>query len=463
MPLSNEFELVQVSSITVPSDRQRKNIKSSKVDALAGSIKRNGLLHPIVIKRDCTLVAGERRLLAHIKLGREKIPVHWFDELDQFEAAAIELEENLRRVDLTWKEICLATLQYHEVREKSDSTWTRAATSEALGLSLQHTSKLCSLAKALKSGNELVTIATNMDMAYNSIQRSRQRAVQTELAQVDLTILEVKGETKEASSKPIDTPPEETTAPEAKSPNKILNREFIEWAEAYSGRRFNFLHCDFPYGIKLNTTTYNGSQAWKKYPDSKEIYFALLDCLCTNVEKLLFPSAHLMLWFSMNYYCETVNALEKAGFAVNPYPLFWHKDRGIVPDPKRGPKRVYETALLASLGDRMVIRSPLNAMYHVVNKERHISTKPKAVLHHFFRMLVDGSTEMLDPTCGSGTALAAAIGLGAKRVVGIDVEQEHCETSSIMLEEAERRGLVSVVEDETDKERLDRESGDFPI
>jgi ParB-like chromosome segregation protein Spo0J len=45
------------------------------IAALARSIEEIGLLHPIVIKPDRTLIAGERRLMAFEQLGRETIPV----------------------------------------------------------------------------------------------------------------------------------------------------------------------------------------------------------------------------------------------------------------------------------------------------------------------------------------------------------------------------------------------------
>jgi DNA modification methylase len=54
----------------------------------------------------------------------------------------------------------------------------------------------------------------------------------------------------------------------------------------------------------------------------------------------------------------------------------------------------------------------------------HVSIKPEPVLKHFFRMLVDEHTRLLDPTCGSGTALRAAEGLGAKNSLGIEADAE---------------------------------------
>jgi ParB-like chromosome segregation protein Spo0J len=45
------------------------------IAALAASIRDIGLMHPVVIKPDRTLIAGERRLMAFKQLGRDVIPV----------------------------------------------------------------------------------------------------------------------------------------------------------------------------------------------------------------------------------------------------------------------------------------------------------------------------------------------------------------------------------------------------
>ena len=141
----------------------------------------------------------------------------------------------------------------------------------------------------------------------------------------------------------------------------------------------------------------------------------------------------------MNNYSETIEKLTSAGFMMNPFPLIWYKDRGLIPDPRRGPRRVYETVLHGSLGDRKIIRSTPNVSYHKVQKEAHISTKPQDMLQPFFRMFCDELTEMLDPTCGGGTALAPARSLGAKRVVGLDIEEDFVEASRLACQHARRR------------------------
>ena len=49
-----------------------------------------------------------------------------------------------------------------------------------------------------------------------------------------------------------------------------------------------------------------------------------------------------------------------------------------------------------------------------------MSEKSLAMLSHFFRMLVDDSTRMIDPTCGSGNAVKAAANAGASFVLGLE-------------------------------------------
>src|SRR5262245_60128149 len=104
---SGSFRSVPTASIRVNRDeRQRREIEG--IDVLADSIRRLGLIHALVITRDGVLVAGERRLHALKQLGWDKVPVQYIDEVDPHTLRAIELEENIKRRDLTWQDQCRA-------------------------------------------------------------------------------------------------------------------------------------------------------------------------------------------------------------------------------------------------------------------------------------------------------------------------------------------------------------------
>ena len=79
--------------------RHRKDM--GDIDGLATSIFEHGLLHPVVIQPDGTLIAGERRLRAFQWLGRTEIPVTVVD-IDEPENGGAA--ENFDRKDFTLSE-----------------------------------------------------------------------------------------------------------------------------------------------------------------------------------------------------------------------------------------------------------------------------------------------------------------------------------------------------------------------
>ncbi len=86
---------IPLSSIVI-GDRVRKDL--GDIGSLAESIRRHGLLHPIVVKTDMTLVTGRRRIEAARLLGWEKIPATRIDVEDLLSA---EHDENSERKNFT--------------------------------------------------------------------------------------------------------------------------------------------------------------------------------------------------------------------------------------------------------------------------------------------------------------------------------------------------------------------------
>jgi ParB/RepB/Spo0J family partition protein len=80
--------------------RHRRDL--GDIDSLARSIADVGLLHPIVIRKDGVLIAGERRLTACKQLGWSEIPV---TVVDLGEIVRGELAENAERKDFLPSEI----------------------------------------------------------------------------------------------------------------------------------------------------------------------------------------------------------------------------------------------------------------------------------------------------------------------------------------------------------------------
>lgn len=398
---------IPIDSVWVDrATRQRREV--SGVEELAASIARTGfLIHPITIRRSGELVAGERRLMACRSLGWTAIEVQFLEDLDELSLHLVELEENLARINLTWQDECAAIEKYHTLQKTADPSWTAAKTADALGVTEQSVGQKLLVAKELATGgNKLLAEADKFSTARNIATRASERRRAATIDQVF-----------------------ESSAPKEEKPAvPLLNEDFNDWLARYSDPlRFNLIHCDFPYGVGMHRSDQGSGKEFDTYIDTRDVYFALLDSLAHGMDRVVAPSAHLIFWFSMDYYGDTVDRLTKMGWRVNPFPLIWHKSDniGILPDANRGPRRIYETALFASRGDRLIVRAVSNVVsFPGRDKEIHMNEKPVEMLSKFLEMVCDENSFVLDPTAGSANALKAAQRLGAAKVLGLERDPE---------------------------------------
>jgi len=98
----------------VVKKRIRKDV--GDVSSLAESIRRFGLINPIVINKRNVLVAGRRRLEAIRNLGWRTVNATIIDSPDELTKLEFELEENLHRRDLSLEEIAKANDRIRKLR-----------------------------------------------------------------------------------------------------------------------------------------------------------------------------------------------------------------------------------------------------------------------------------------------------------------------------------------------------------
>ncbi len=83
----------------------RTKFEESKLDELAASIKKNGIIQPIAVRKSkkasepYEIVAGERRWLAAQKAGLHEVPITILD-LNDSETLEVAIVENIQREDL---------------------------------------------------------------------------------------------------------------------------------------------------------------------------------------------------------------------------------------------------------------------------------------------------------------------------------------------------------------------------
>ncbi len=134
---------VKISLVEPNKNQPRKNFDAEKLEALAQSLRENGMIQPIVVTKASggryTIVAGERRWRAAKLSGFSEVPVIVKDYSDQT-VTEVALIENLQREDLNpieealgYKNLCdLYGLTQEEVSTKVGKSRSAVANSMRL-------------------------------------------------------------------------------------------------------------------------------------------------------------------------------------------------------------------------------------------------------------------------------------------------------------------------------------------
>ena len=120
---------VKIEDITV--NPGRRAVSQDGIEELAFSIEQIGLLHPITLTEDYTLVAGLHRLEAAKSLGWSEIECT-ISDLDDLTAQLAELDENFARTNLSPLELGDFLKRRKEIYEELYPE-TKAGVSQAIG------------------------------------------------------------------------------------------------------------------------------------------------------------------------------------------------------------------------------------------------------------------------------------------------------------------------------------------
>lgn len=125
---------LDINLIQPNPDQPRINFKKEELEELAESIKKNGLLQPILVRKDgdvYQIIAGERRWQACKLLGLEKVPVR-IKEANDEESIILALIENIQRSDLNPIEEAYG---YRRMMERGKMTQSQIAQAVSKGRS----------------------------------------------------------------------------------------------------------------------------------------------------------------------------------------------------------------------------------------------------------------------------------------------------------------------------------------
>ena len=417
------MNFVHHSLITISPNRQRREFKATELNDLVESITKHGLFHAIVLRKEndaWVLVSGERRLRAMqdiwalggtfrydgMEVVAEQVPFVNHGELSALDAEEAELEENIRREDLTWAERAEAVLRLNNLRDGQAQARGLPRPSVAdLALEVRGSSHgkfqestRRELIVARHLDNPEVRAAKTVDEAYKVLKRSEEASKNAALAASV-------GATFSSRS------------------HTAIQADALSWLVECPDESFDVILTDPPYGMGADEFGDSGGKAVGAhgYADDEEGHTLILTAAANNFYRIAKPQAHLYVFCDIDWFSDWKMGMEESGWWVHRTPIIWHKPQASrIPwaEPPCGPQRKWEMILYAVKGKRPMTRiAPDLVSYNPDTNLGHSAQKPVNLFIDLLSRSVRPGDTVIDPFAGTGTLIPAAHELKCRATV----------------------------------------------
>jgi ParB/RepB/Spo0J family partition protein len=395
-----------VADIVVTEDRFRE-ADPKKVEEIAQSFLIYGQLQPIIVRINpdgkIELVAGLHRLRAKQANGDPTIAGVLRDEVDEIFLREIELEENIRRQEMHWKERESAIATLHKLKVQRDPTWGLTQTSAIAGNPGKE-----AVSEALRITNMMalfpeIAKAKNKNQALNWIRQKAKSIVRAKDVKDNKIDYEFIGK-------------------------KILLGDSVELIKEIPDESFHAVITDPPFGIGYDSRKSGTSGSLSAYEDTPENYRRLLS-MAPDIYRVIKPDGWLIWFFGISWYEDCKRAFRDAGFTVDEIPVVWDRSEGraFTTEPERYFGRGYDVALHCIKGNPGVVepgKPNIIRIAPVQTADREaLVERPVELYAEFIKRLTIKGQTVADFFVGSGSCPSAAAALG-RDFFGIELDPE---------------------------------------
>jgi DNA modification methylase/ParB-like chromosome segregation protein Spo0J len=461
--------LAKYEDIVILDNRQRQEFEANAMQELFQSIERNGLMHCPVMRESCgqlVLVAGERRLKTMNDMWALGVTVRYngsiippgmvpyttLGELSEIEAEEAELDENMKRKDLTWQEQAAAVDRLMKLRQKKYAAAvakveTQVKIDAPTATPEQAQDMVATLLASMEAAPPTAaTIARELnpdsakgktDGELGSLQGNvrKQLIVAQHLDNPAVAAAKSTDEAFKILKKQEEQ--QKNIALAAKvgasfnsSVHKALNINCLDWMEDEANHgTVDVILTDPPYGMGADNFGDAGGKLTgieHHYDDSYESWLGLMKRWVPLTFAVTKPQAHAYVFCDIDNFPKLKELFRDAGWYVFRTPLIVHKtNSGRVPLPESGPRRQYEVLLYAIKG-----KMPVTHIYPDVIPSQadenmsHGAQKPVMVYQNLLQRSVRPGMTVADFFSGSGTIFPACHTMRVK-ALGIEMNPEY--------------------------------------
>lgn len=412
--------LLNINTIEIPEDRQRFEGADKHIKELVESISRDGLINPITVTKDRRLVAGFCRLSAVRLLSAEgrgfvydgvqvppgQIPVLLASSEEPRILFRIELEENLRRKNLSPAENAKAIARLHEFFKEQFPTWSQQDTADKL---VEH-DVVKEPTTAAKDVSRNLLIASFADDEDVRSAKTEHEAYKLARKKSESLFTQVLGEL---------LTDEQEESPEYFTLFEGSYRDY----KLPESPTYNCILVDPPYGIGADSFGDQTGALDHTYKDDSLAFFSALQYLVApELIRACHERMHLFMFLDIRQFSNAAKFLTEGGYYVWPTPLIWVKNAHHLPQPDLGPRRCYESILFASRGRKPVLKHGSDVLVcNVEPNKLHAAQKPVALYQELLSWSIGIGDHVLDFCCGSGTIFEAC---KDKRIYATGIESD---------------------------------------
>jgi DNA modification methylase len=412
---------MNISEITV-EDRLR--VDMGDIDELCNSIREFGIIQPIVLARQGNkLVAGGRRFAALQRLGTNELEhgkhFIWNYETDGLRLKAIELEENIRRKDLSWQEIVNGKAQLLKTMQLLHGAPSggrpRVGTEGGFGVA-----KLAAML-----GESLGAVSQDLQVAEAITQFPALARAETKgNALTQLKILgAVASMTVSNKANPVKKDQRSWTLYECDfrvQQTKTTADSDVNVLIRIPDESVDLIWTDLPYGSDVGDMSgHKATSQLASFDDDKLNALSLLEDVAKESYRVLKQDRFAVFCFGFVTYNDLVLELQRAGFSVNVVPFIWTKNTKSGENPTTRYCNNYEPLIVAAKGSPVFIRPGQGNVVNIPVEQSKFQAvqKPIALVERFLLDMCTTGATIVDFCAGTGTTGVAAHKLGMKSIL----------------------------------------------
>lgn len=427
------------------NDAGRSRTSYINLDGLKISLTQKGLIHPIVLMKyeelysgfSYFLLAGGRRLRAAKELKWDKVPARIYPPgLNAYEIRIIELEENIRREDLTDAERIRMTKQVHdlytELYGKKTSTSPNAKghsyrdTAQKLGVSVGKVSGDLEIAQWLEDIPELEKLGGRKEIRQAISQAKK----------------------KVTRSKALESMKDDPLLQGSKSLEEAYHvGDFFELCKTLPDGSADLVDLDIDYPMdvaEMHPKVEMDKKVGVYTAVSKEEYPNLLQKALKESYRILNVDSWCLVWFGMEYFSEIQVWAKAIGFKTGWYYADWFKGENFshCRNPRYNLRHSKEHFFYLKKGSPEIQKphsDTFDVTPNVPSQRVHPYEKPARLMLSIFEIFLPEGSRIVVPFAGGGKSLIAGA-LHKCSVWGCDLSEEYKKGYVLTVRELAMKG-----------------------